>query len=231
MAQVTGYTAPRMKEIEDSAIVDGDVVGNDLILKRFDGQLINAGNVRGLQGIQGPVGPTSIAVVTSTTRPASPSVGLMIYETDTNKIYTWNGTVWVLPRNVAGGIVGQPGVSTADQAGITAETDLVGLTTATVVGASRRVKVSFQVMLSRTVLDGYTVLRIKEGAVSFASNYVTNALAGFGDARSGFVILTPTAGAHTYKLSLERLSGTGTVASLANAAYPANIIAEDIGGV
>jgi len=62
MAQVTGYTAPRMKAIEDSAIVDGDVVGNDLILRRFDGQLINAGNVRGPIGLTGPVGQVPEAV-------------------------------------------------------------------------------------------------------------------------------------------------------------------------
>lgn len=53
MATINGYTAERMKEIEDAAIVDGDVVGDNLILKRFDGGEINAGSVRGPQGIPG----------------------------------------------------------------------------------------------------------------------------------------------------------------------------------
>lgn len=57
MATVTGYTAARMKTIEDTTIVDGDVVLNDLILTRRDGIQINAGNVRGPQGIQGEPGP------------------------------------------------------------------------------------------------------------------------------------------------------------------------------
>ncbi len=56
MATITGYTSARMKEIEDSAIINGVVIGNSLILTRFDGGQINAGDVRGPQGIQGPVG-------------------------------------------------------------------------------------------------------------------------------------------------------------------------------
>lgn len=33
--------------------------------------------------------------VTSTTRPASPTQGQEVYETDTGKVYRWTGTVWV----------------------------------------------------------------------------------------------------------------------------------------
>lgn len=105
MATVTVYTADRMKEIEDSAIIDGDVVDDNLILTRYDAAQINAGSVRGAQGIQGDIGPagaTSIEVVTSTTRPANPFAGLMIYETDTNNFLSYNGTTWVLPKNVSG---------------------------------------------------------------------------------------------------------------------------------
>lgn len=67
MATVTGYTAQRMKQIEDSAIVDGEVVGDDLILIRYDEQTINAGSVRGPQGIQGPPGDVSEAPVDGVT--------------------------------------------------------------------------------------------------------------------------------------------------------------------
>ena len=54
MATITGYTAARMQDIEDSSIVSGTVVGDDLILDRFDGATVNAGNVRGPQGDVGP---------------------------------------------------------------------------------------------------------------------------------------------------------------------------------
>lgn len=54
MATVTGFTAERMQEIEDNAIVDGDVVAGNLILTRHDGSQINAGSVIGPQGVSGP---------------------------------------------------------------------------------------------------------------------------------------------------------------------------------
>jgi hypothetical protein len=57
MATVTGFTAERMLEIENSTVVDGNVVGNNLILLTRDGTQIDAGNVRGPQGVQGVPGP------------------------------------------------------------------------------------------------------------------------------------------------------------------------------
>lgn len=56
MATVTGYTAARMKQIEDETVVNGDVVGDNLILTRRDGQTIDAGTVRGAPGPTGPSG-------------------------------------------------------------------------------------------------------------------------------------------------------------------------------
>jgi Concanavalin A-like lectin/glucanases superfamily len=64
MTTVTGMTASRMMEIEAASVVDGDVVGDELILTRHDGQQINAGSVRGPQGIQGPIG-SDLSVVTA----------------------------------------------------------------------------------------------------------------------------------------------------------------------
>lgn len=53
MATVTGLTAERMAEIVAASIMSGEVVGNDLILTRYDEATVNAGNVRGPQGLQG----------------------------------------------------------------------------------------------------------------------------------------------------------------------------------
>lgn len=95
MATVTGLTADRMLEIEAASVVDGEVVGDNLILKRFDDSEINAGNVRGPQGDIGPTGATSIAIVTSATRPGAPFTGQFIYETDTKRIYVYDGAAWI----------------------------------------------------------------------------------------------------------------------------------------
>ena len=53
MATVTGFTAARMLDIENASVVDGNIVGDDLILTRFDASTINAGNVRGATGAPG----------------------------------------------------------------------------------------------------------------------------------------------------------------------------------
>ena len=56
MATVTGLTADRMLAIEAASVVDGDVVGDNLVLTTKGGTQINAGNVRGPAGAQGPIG-------------------------------------------------------------------------------------------------------------------------------------------------------------------------------
>ena len=55
MATITGYTAARMKQIEDASIVDAHLDGYDLVLTTFAGIDINVGNVRGEQGPTGEV--------------------------------------------------------------------------------------------------------------------------------------------------------------------------------
>lgn len=57
MATVTGFTAERMQEIEDSTVVDGEIdVNGDLQLLTRDGTPINAGHVVGPTGPAGPNG-------------------------------------------------------------------------------------------------------------------------------------------------------------------------------
>jgi microcystin-dependent protein len=60
MATVTGLTAARMQEIEAASVVDGEVVGGNLILEKHDGSTIDAGSVLGPPGPQGPQGLSAI---------------------------------------------------------------------------------------------------------------------------------------------------------------------------
>lgn len=54
---VTGYTAARMKSIEDNSVVDGTVNGSGhLILTKRNNATIDAGNVVGPQGVKGDTG-------------------------------------------------------------------------------------------------------------------------------------------------------------------------------
>lgn len=61
MATITGYTAARMKQIEDASIVDAHLDGYDLVLTSFAGIDINVGNVRGEQGPTGEVTNAELA--------------------------------------------------------------------------------------------------------------------------------------------------------------------------
>jgi microcystin-dependent protein len=63
MATITGLTAERMQEIEAASIIDGEIVGGNLILTKHDGTTINAGPVTGPPGPAGPVGPASVGAV------------------------------------------------------------------------------------------------------------------------------------------------------------------------
>src|SRR4249920_2087747 len=64
MTTVTSLTADRMLAIEAASVVDGDVVGDNLILTKHDGTQINAGSVRGPKGDPGPVG-SDLAVLSA----------------------------------------------------------------------------------------------------------------------------------------------------------------------
>lgn len=71
MATVTGLTKEAMEDIRDGVIVDADVVGNNLILTKFDATTIDAGNVRGPAGTDHPTIVTAL--------PGSPTNGQEVY--------------------------------------------------------------------------------------------------------------------------------------------------------
>lgn len=173
----------------------------------------------------------AVIVCTSGTRPGAPVEGMCIYETDTDRLLSYDGTTWTLPKNVAGGVLGYAQV-TADQTGITSEVDLTGLSVPVTVGSNRRIRVTGQGIAGSTADQDGLLGRIKEGAMNLGrwiqadTSHPVNPFI----LSSGSVILTPSAGAHTYKLSLTRYRGTGSASLTANPEYPASILVEDIGG-
>lgn len=61
MATITGLTAERMLEIEGATVISGEIIANHLILNKFDGTSVDAGELPpGPTGPQGPAGVASI---------------------------------------------------------------------------------------------------------------------------------------------------------------------------
>lgn len=121
MTTVTGFTAARMLEIENGTVVDGAVVGDNLVLEKRDGTTINAGSVRG------PMGPggSGYVICTSTTRPTVDpgDAGMAIYETDTGLTRMWNGTRWRLMERIVATSTTRPVLDASDEGARLYETD------------------------------------------------------------------------------------------------------------
>lgn len=153
--------------------------------------------------------------------------GQPAFALDTGRDYAWNGTAWVL-LNVPGGTLGYAQV-TENQGTITAAVDLTGLTVSVTAGASRRLLITAQGTFFSSVAGDFVGLFINEGATVLNQTTAHMGAAGSGQGITISAVITPTAGAHTYKLRASRAAGTGIAALQAAAAQPAYILVQDIG--
>lgn len=127
------------------------------------------------------------------------------------------------------GILGYA-AATSDQTGITSEADVTGLSVTVDVPAGRRLKITgFINVLVDTVSDTTASLRVKESTTQLAQSYSRPV----GNSRSAgqfvMAVITPSSGSHTYKLTLQREVGTGSLTVDAAADRPCFILVEDIG--
>ena len=128
------------------------------------------------------------------------------------------------PLSVAWGTLDYAEV-TANQGPITTEVDLTGLTVTVTVGTSRRIQVTGSAHVTNAA-DASSTGLIYEDAVNVGRWHRNNRFSAIVKSE-GSVVLTPTAGSHTYKLTM---LSTGTGATLgAGAALPAFILVQDIG--
>jgi hypothetical protein len=121
---------------------------------------------------------------------------------------------------------------TANQAGITTPlVDLTGLSVAVTVVSGRRVKITgFAASWQSNTVNDRAVFTIREGSTSLAT-VVTPMDPIANNGNGGGAVLwvgTPSAGAHTYKLSAASVDG-GSLTLEASATTPAFILVEDIG--
>ena len=177
------------------------------------------------------VGAQSIVkpgVCTSSTRPASPYDGQVIYETDTDRVLAYDGANWYPPSNTAWGIVGRAS-KTADQSINTGLADITGLSVTWTAVSSRLYKISFHA-IARTSGAGNIYI---SAIITDSSNTVKQYSRGGAtttDLRFGldcFLYESGLSGSQTRKIRADCSASTAVIE--AGASYPAQLIVEDIG--
>jgi len=134
-------------------------------------------------GISQQIGASSLnkpGVCTSTTRPASPYEGQMIYETDTDMVTIWNGTSW---RYIAATTPTNGTVLQVQAYSLTGQTVVVGTTWTTLASLSGTItpKSSTSKVLVSVVIPTYAT----------SSSGTGNAGAGVRLLRNGSVVSQP----------------------------------------
>lgn len=118
-------------------------------------------------------------------------------------------------------------VTTAQNGITTSATDLTGLTAQIWVPANRRIRLTGFGVLAQQTSAGVVTLQIMEGATELVEADYYVATAGSYATANAMVILTPSAGTHTYKLQARTSANTVNLAAATTG--PAFILAEDIG--
>jgi hypothetical protein len=120
---------------------------------------------------------------------------------------------------------------TATQTPITTVVDVTNCAVTVFVAPSRRIRITGQGPAQSTVAGDHSLGRIKEGATNLGVwYYLTHQVVTRDTNQNGSVVLTPSAGSHTYKLTMERAgAASGDISIAATATNPAFILVEDIG--
>lgn len=207
----------------------------------------------GPAGATGPTGPTGPTGATGPTGPTGPGTDvaaivdaagdLLVGTADNTLGRLAKGTaLQVLRVNAAGTALeyaAQSGSSvrgtlangyaqvTANQTGIgTSDTDLTGLTVTVDVNSGERIKITAHAAFQKITSTGISFFLIKEGATLLNEDLATLAAVDYWGAHAE-VILTPSAGSHTYKLAAR--ASAGTLNLEAAATFPSFILVEGIG--
>lgn len=131
-------------------------------------------------------------------------------------------------NDAAGGWIGYVAITSSAHTSVTTDVDITGLAVTVTVGTSRRIRVSGHVRVSCSSDVGGTTISLWEGATLLdkSDNYATVA-----DGRTHcdpIAVLTPTAGSHTYKLSIAN-AFAGNSAVRADPTFPCFLMVEDVG--
>ena len=119
----------------------------------------------------------------------------------------------------------------ANQTGITTVVDVTGLTATVTVVANRRIRITGYCQGQSSVAGDGLTFRIMEGATQLQDCPMDVTTANRSITFHTQVVIQPSAGAHSYKMTFQRYAGTGTALVGASTSAPAFILVEDIGAV
>lgn len=167
-------------------------------------------------------------VCTSTTRPASPFEGQVIYETDTDKVLVYNGSAWYPNWNLPWGAVSRTSY-TSDQGSITTEVDVTGSSQTFTAVANRLYKISFQASYFSTVAGNMPLVRFKDGSTQIGYfQLFTAQTSAYSTMVNCYLVTTFSAGSHTVKATIAIFTGSGN-GNLQGSATATTLLIEDIG--
>lgn len=190
--------------------------------------------------------PEKLLTATAATLPAAPPQGTEAYVTDAGVpsgavapqvagrpnapgLYVFDAR-WDPPWNLPWGVMGYAS-NPSNQGSVTAEVDATGLSVAFTAVANRRIKITLGWLAEASTGAGdILVARIKEGATELARQDVLQSATAStqGGGSTLIALVTPSAGAHTYKATWQRL-GSGNLTVAASATSPFYLLVEDIG--
>lgn len=131
-------------------------------------------------------------------------------------------------KKLAGGWLGYVLIDTP-QGAVTSEVDVTSATLTVTVPAARLLRISFSANVNSDVAGDTALVNIKEGATTLggglSAGLLTNATGIYAEA----LVSAPSTGSHTYKATIQRATGTGSMTLGGSATRPMVFVVEDVG--
>jgi hypothetical protein len=174
------------------------------------------------------------AVATAANLPASGNWnGRRLWVLDTQRLMVWNGSAWVRANSRApyGRMGYAERTSTTTINATTSSLDVPGLAVTFTAEAGRTYRVAVNALLIGSVSGDRSAMAIQEGStvLQSMSNFLLNTAGSAYQLHMEAIIVSPSAGSHTYKVTIRRSSGTGNVNMYSASDGRAFILVEDIG--
>lgn len=150
------------------------------------------------------------------TIPGAFTAGYVVTATDMN----------LLPAGVEGGGYAE---TTTTTTGVTSVTDVTGLSVTFTAVAGRRYRATSVVEVIDSGSSSVYVLSLKDGATTLHRATAVNGHTGASSVQVIYSNNASISGSKTWKVTLERAGGSGTLSTTNAATYPSFLLIEDIG--